>query len=204
MSFDADRFRADLLALLDSHAARFGLPRDSHALLRRQIALGDALHDRRVFPGHVTTSALILDPAGTRTLLIRHRTLGRWLQPGGHYEPPASLAASALREAVEETGLPTLSLDEWHARTGLPVDIDTHRIPARPDRDEPEHWHHDIRFVVRADPADRVVPELAEVEGAAWHAVSALGPIAPRAMANLRKLGLVSPPPDKSAGAPHI
>jgi 8-oxo-dGTP pyrophosphatase MutT (NUDIX family) len=204
MSFDADRFRADVLALVDSHAARLGLPGDSHALLRRQIALGDAIHDRRVFPGHVTTSAFILDPAGTRTLLIRHRSLGRWLQPGGHYEPPDSLATSALREAVEETGLGTLALDPWHARTGLPIDIDTHRIPARPARNEPEHWHHDIRFLVRADPADPLRPELAEVEGAAWLPVSVLAEIAPQALANLEKLGLVQSPPDKTTGAPHI
>jgi len=193
MTFDPAAFRQQVLTCLDDHARAFGVPHDRHALLRRQIAEGDDIHSRRTFPGHVTTSAIILDGEGRRTLLIHHRSLARWLQPGGHYEPPDTLSHSALREAVEETGLHGLVIDPWHRASGLPIDIDSHRIPARPERDEPEHWHHDIRFVFRAGEGHEITPDLAEVHGAAWRGLEDLETIMPQALRNMRKLGLAAP-----------
>jgi 8-oxo-dGTP pyrophosphatase MutT (NUDIX family) len=193
MSFDPAAFRRQVRLLLDRYAQEFHVPESEHALLRRQIAVGDDIHSRRTFPGHVTTSALILDRDGRRTLLIHYRALGRWLQPGGHYEPPEELAGSALREAAEETGLSGLAVDPWHQGSGLPVDIDSHRIPARPERGEPEHWHHDIRFVVRAQGSAGLRPDAAEVHGAEWRGLSDLEEIAPRAVRNMQGLGLLRP-----------
>ncbi len=191
--FDPAAFREHIRTILDEHTNAFGGPEERHALLRRQIANGDDIHSRRTFPGHITTSAFILDARGERALLIHHRSLGRWLQPGGHYEPPEDLAVSALREAVEETGADGLVIDSWHRTSGLPVDIDSHRIPARPEWDEPEHWHHDIRYVVRAGAGSAVRPDLREVHGAAWRGLEDLERIAPQGLRNLRKLGLVRP-----------
>jgi 8-oxo-dGTP pyrophosphatase MutT (NUDIX family) len=193
MSFDPAAFRAHVLFLLNEYARAFDRPEDSHALLRRQIASGDHIHSRRTFPGHVTASAFILDGTGGKILLIHHRSLDRWLQPGGHYEAPEDLAVSALREAVEETGMEGLAIEPWHRASGLPIDIDSHRIPARPERGEPEHWHHDIRYVVRAEDGAAVQPDLREVHGAAWRELQELDAFAPQALRNMRKLGLVAP-----------
>ncbi|MGO4525208.1 NUDIX hydrolase [Microvirga sp. 2MCAF35] len=193
MRFDPAAFRRQVRQILDDHARAFGLPEDRHAILRRQIEAGDDIHSRRTFPGHVTTSAFILDQTGRRILLIHHRSLERWLQPGGHYEPPDDLPVSALREAIEETGMHDLVIDPWHGETGLPVDIDSHSIPARPERDEPEHWHHDIRYVVRAWEHDVLRPDLREVHGAEWRGLQDLECIAPQGLRNMRKLGLVGP-----------
>lgn len=187
-SFEPAAFRKNLLSLVDRYARAFDIAVAAHRLLRRQLAEGDDLHSRTTWPGHVTTSAIVLDATGRRTLLIRHRSLQRWLQPGGHYEAPDGLAASALREALEETGLSGLSLDPWHVSSGIPIDIDSHRIPARPDRDEPEHVHHDFRYLVRADAGAALRPDLAEVEKAGWHDVSALAMIAPQVLRNLAKI----------------
>jgi len=193
MCFDPASFRSQVQTILDGHVRLFGLPEDRHGLLRRQIERGDDIHSRRTFPGHGTTSAVILDRHGRRTLLIRHRSLARWLQPGGHYEPPEDLLASALREAAEETGLKGLKADPWHDGSGLPIDIDTHPIPARPDRNEPEHWHHDVRYIVRAQESERLRPDLTETGGAEWRNLGELDAIMPQALRNMRRLGLVPP-----------
>jgi 8-oxo-dGTP pyrophosphatase MutT (NUDIX family)/N-acetylglutamate synthase-like GNAT family acetyltransferase len=52
---------------------------------------------------HVTGSAIIVGPRGT--LLLRHRLLGIWVQPGGHVEAGEAPWEGAAREADEETGL---------------------------------------------------------------------------------------------------
>lgn len=191
MSFGPAAFRQQVQDVLDAHVRAFGPLADRHPVLRSQIARADDIHSRRTFPGHVTTSAIVLDREGRRTLLIRHRSLARWLQPGGHYEAPEGLLDSALREAVEETGLRSLNPDPWHRETGLPIDIDSHRIPARPERSEPEHWHHDIRYIVRAEEGGGLRPDPSEVDRAEWRDVSELETIMPLAVRNLRKLRLI-------------
>ncbi len=101
-------------------------------------------HQRSCVEGHLTASALVVDARGERALLTHHKKLGRWLQLGGHCDGDADLAAVALREATEESGIAGLAIEP------APIDVDIHTIPAR--RGEPEHLHLDTRFVVRAPP----------------------------------------------------
>ena len=106
------------------------------------LASGGALFERYHPPGHFTGSAWLVSADGARVLLTHHRKLGRWLQLGGHADGDANLAHVALREAEEESGLVDLVAEP------AIFDIDRHAIPARGS--EPEHWHYDVRFVVRA------------------------------------------------------
>ncbi|QXC61930.1 NUDIX hydrolase [Aquihabitans sp. G128] len=97
--------------------------------------------ERSCTAGHLTGSALVVDAPGSRTLLMLHAKLGRWFQPGGHADGDANLAAVALREAGEETGIAGL-------RVALPaIDVDVHRV--EPPK-EPAHLHLDTRFLVVA------------------------------------------------------
>ncbi len=74
---------------------------------------------------------------------MHHSKVRRWLQPGGHADGDANLAAVALREAIEETGIDDLVV--WTR----PVDIDIHLFVNR-SGSEPDHLHLDLRFVVQA------------------------------------------------------
>ncbi|MBD2754209.1 NUDIX hydrolase [Spirosoma validum] len=153
--------RQPLLQLLRHHT-----PADPNeqAMTQATIAFVEANPDafeRSLLIGHVTGSAWIVSPDRTQTLLIHHRKLDRWLQPGGHADGDPDVAAVALREAQEETGLTSLRL--VNSTTGddnLPhlspaiFDVDVHSIPAR--NEVPEHLHYDIRFLVEADPNERL------------------------------------------------
>lgn len=119
---DAERHRRTILDFLDAH--------------------DDALH-RSCRTGHLTGSALVVDGAGERVVVLLHRKLGLWLQPGGHCDGDANLAGVALREALEETGIPGLRVHP------VAVDLDVHEV-APPD-DGP-HLHLDARYLVVAPP----------------------------------------------------
>lgn len=99
--------------------------REPQAFLRSNLA------------GHFTGSAWLVSGDGQRALLMHHRKLNRWLQPGGHADGDTDLARVALREAEEESGLSELVVEPDI------FDLDRHRIPARGE--EPEHWHYDAR-----------------------------------------------------------
>jgi 8-oxo-dGTP pyrophosphatase MutT (NUDIX family) len=96
---------------------------------------------RTCLDAHLTASALVVDPSSGAVLLLHHRKLQRWLQPGGHADGEGNLAAAALREAVEATGIPGL-------RVAVPaIDLDVHRVA--PPAEGP-HLHLDVRYLVVA------------------------------------------------------
>jgi 8-oxo-dGTP pyrophosphatase MutT (NUDIX family) len=93
--------------------------------------------------GHLTVSAWITDAENEFVLLVHHKKLNKWLQPGGHIDDDdSSFVDAALREASEETGLEDLELAQDHGNAIF--DLDVHHIPARAD--EPAHFQYDIRF----------------------------------------------------------
>ena len=107
--------------------------------------------ERTCRPGHITGSAWVLSADRRQCLLVHHRKLGRWLQPGGHADGDPDTLQVAQREACEESGLTRLEPLDRH---GLPLDIDIHQIPARYDDRggliDDAHEHHDIRYLFAA------------------------------------------------------
>lgn len=88
--------------------------------------------------GHITASALVVDPSRERVLLTLHKKFRKWLQTGGHCEPAdETLARAALREATEESGIEGLSL-----APGGPVRLDRHQTPCA--------WHLDVQYAAVA------------------------------------------------------
>ena len=123
----------------------------------------DVLSPRWFAPGHFTVSGFVTDPALAAMVLIRHRRLDRWLQPGGHIEPvDATLVSALVREMKEETGLTDLAPEQPEL-----FDVDVHTVP--PYGGQPAHRHYDLRFHLMTRSADLGVSE--DVDGAAWVAL---------------------------------
>jgi len=146
--------------LLERHTAADASEADSLARIRGLLANAHAPFSREHFvPGHLTASAIVLNPGRTRTLLILHAKLNMWLQPGGHFEPGESdPSVAAAREVHEETGL----VSRWPGDKPLLLDVDVHTIPAR--KNEPQHSHFDLRMLLVADGE----PTAGEVSAVKW------------------------------------
>ena len=120
-------------------------------------------------PGHVTASCFVTTPKikNAYTVLIYHKTLQRWLQPGGHLEhSDESLEMAARRELLEETGL-TSKLECM----GL-IDLDIHTIPAKGH--QPAHKHFDMRFLFISDKT--TLNAGSDVTKAKWTSVAKITP----------------------------
>jgi len=124
-------------------------PIDDRELESKHLTLeflntADELFDEELVEHHITASAFVVSQRGM--ILHLHRKLGIWVQPGGHIDPGELPHEAALRETVEETGLP--------ASLALPIEIfhvDVHPGPRG-------HTHYDVRYIVSSDPVDPTPP----------------------------------------------
>ena len=164
---------AEARAAVERYATRFPGEADAVSSLRSQLRDDDAVLERTNMRGHVTTSALVLDPTLARALAIHHRVFDVWLQPGGHYEPPGSLWDSACREVREETGLDAMAPFPSTVAAAL-LDLDTHPIPARAAKGETAHRHHDFAYLAIASRALVPTPQVEEVHDVRWIPLDAL------------------------------
>jgi 8-oxo-dGTP pyrophosphatase MutT (NUDIX family) len=114
-------------------------------------------------PVHLTASAVVVAPDGSRVLLLRHPRFGRWGPLGGHVEDAETLLDAVRREVAEESGLtgvrvlaPALGVTQQVLTCGRAQ----------------EATHRDHLFAVVADPEH----PLAAGPGSAlaWFAVDAL------------------------------
>jgi 8-oxo-dGTP pyrophosphatase MutT (NUDIX family) len=100
--------------------------------------------ERSLAVGHITASGWVVDGSREQALLMHHRKLDRWFQPGGHCDGDSEVIQVAKKEVEEETGIHGQLVFD-----GI-FDVDIHTIPA--NSKEAEHLHYDIRFLFEADP----------------------------------------------------
>jgi 8-oxo-dGTP pyrophosphatase MutT (NUDIX family) len=113
---------------------------------------------------HVTGSAVVVGPRGV--VLLKHKRLGIWIQPGGHVDSGETPWEAALREAREETGLDVRFVGPLDA-DGVPplIHVDVHAGGRG-------HTHLDTRYLLDGGAADPTPPadESQEIDWFGWDA----------------------------------
>lgn len=185
---------AAAVAVLDGWAApEPGQENLRLAYLRHLEDHPDAM-SRSCLPDHFTASALVVSADRTRVLLTLHARVGRWLQTGGHCEDDQSVAAAALREATEESGIPGLVIDP------VPVLLSHHQVPCGPVRSAS---HLDVQHVCLA-PEHAVTVRSAESLELAWFDVDALPDDTDQSVRALVRACLARLDQSASDGAPDM
>lgn len=138
--------RQQLLSLLKNYKTSFI---DESGFVSRAVSFIAEHEDcfyRELWPVHVTGSAWVVNARRDRVLLLHHRKLDQWFQPGGHADGDADIVRVALKETAEETGLGDQALSLVDQAI---FDVDIHRIDA--NSKDPQHDHIDVRFLIEID-----------------------------------------------------
>jgi len=146
-------------------AARRPVDEREAVSVERFLAAFDSLSsplDQEADPVHVTGSGIVVGPRGV--ILLKHKRLGIWLQPGGHIDPGETPWDAALRESREETGLDVAFAGALDG-VGVPdlVHVDVHEGGRG-------HTHLDLRYLIDGGTADPAPPddESQEIDWFAW------------------------------------
>lgn len=122
--------------------------------------------DRKQSYGHITGSAWLLNTTLDKALLMHHRKLKLWLQPGGHADGDNDILQVAIKEAQEESGIDVVEPIDTEI-----FDIDIHYV----DHNCPHglHYHFDIRFLLKTKYTDKFVANH-ESLGLKWNTLEEL------------------------------
>jgi len=154
--------REDLIQRLLTYKTQFI---DETAMVNRTlrfIRAHDNCFDRNLLRGHVTGSAWVVNPGHTHTLLLHHRKLNRWFQPGGHADGDADILRVVLKETAEESGIALSNITLLQEDI---FDVDIHTI--YPSIHDHRHEHFDIRFLLEIDDS-LPIPGNSESHQVAW------------------------------------
>jgi 8-oxo-dGTP pyrophosphatase MutT (NUDIX family) len=132
----------NIQAIIDVYCKKY--PQEATHIHQETAFLKVASHpcSRSNTAGHITGSGIVIQDK--KILLIKHRYILEWFQPGGHIDDGETPLAAAIRELTEETGWQTELIGE-----DLPIDIDIHLIPANPKKNEGEHFHVDFAYLLK-------------------------------------------------------
>lgn len=154
------------MTLFSLERYRKQLPKFYKEYLQEQLVMVDVFEDflksnkdayeRSNKEGHITASGFVLSKDKKSLLMTHHKKLNKWLQLGGHADGHTAADEVAYRECEEESGLTSLSFFSFEGEEQPFIfDLDKHLIPEK--RDEKEHFHYDIRYLLICSKEEDIV-----------------------------------------------
>ena len=131
----------DLNKALEEYKAKDFEEQESLKKIKEFLHNNNNCFSRTNLKGHITAGALVIDNE-CNILLNHHKILDIWVHFGGHSDGEKNSLKVAKREVLEECGI-----DKINDLEGKILDVDVHLIPENKSKNEPEHYHYDIRFL---------------------------------------------------------
>ena len=139
--------------------------------IQKWLDSGTDIYTRQNNTAHLTASSWVVSPDRKQVLMIYHNLYNSWAWMGGHADGERDLAAVALREAQEESGLSDLVLLSDGILSLEILTVDGH---VKRGSYVSGHLHLNVTYLFQADPADplRIKPD--ENSGVGWFPVEEL------------------------------
>lgn len=140
--------------------------RDKDFFLRFAAENPDCL-SRENDTAHFTASAWVVTPECDMALMVYHNIYNSWSWTGGHADSEADLAAVALREVQEETGVKNARLVST-----APFSLETLTVDGHMKKGEyvHSHLHLNLTYLIEADRNDELFIKPDENSGVRWFA----------------------------------
>ena len=134
---------------LDDYCQFFQEDSQQYSLIFDLLSTGADLQDRKNMDGHLSSQGFLFNQDFSKALLLHHKMLDIWLQPGGHMDPEdTDLVLATQREVLEETGLLECSyIPVDPSNPPMPISVAINDIPANPKKQESEHVHIDLAYI---------------------------------------------------------
>ena len=114
---------------------------------------------------HMTASAWVVNPARDRVLMVYHKIYDSWSWTGGHADGEEDLAAVALREVREETGVRSARLLSEEIFSLESLTVDGHE---KHGEYVSSHLHLNVTYLMEADDSDPLTVCEEENTGVRW------------------------------------
>ena len=114
---------------------------------------------------HFTASSWLVNKEHTKVLMIYHNIYHSWSWTGGHADGDTDLLAVAMREAMEETGVKTITPVSKDLFSIEILTVDGH---IKRGKYVPSHLHLNVTYLLEADEAEVLHIKQDENSGVAW------------------------------------